>query len=122
MHQRSTHVVKANCEVIGREVKNNNDEHLGKVKELVLEKVSGNVVYVVLHSDGFMGMGGKCFALPWNILHFDDDKNCFRVDINKERLSNAPGFDKDNWPDMADSTFRQSIADFYGIKPPENRK
>lgn len=112
-----SNVVKANDEVIGVTVKNKVDENLGKVKEIMLDKISGRVAYVVLDSGSFLGMGGKFFALPWNALHYDPNDECFRVDIDKERLSNAPGFDKDNWPDMADRTFGQNVADYYQTKP-----
>lgn len=113
----SSHVVKANKEVIGREVKNHADEHLGKIKEIVIDKFSGRVAYAVLESGSFLGMGGKLYALPWGCLHFDDDDCCFKIDINKERLQNAPGFDDDNWPDMADQSFGRSIAEYYKTKP-----
>jgi sporulation protein YlmC with PRC-barrel domain len=114
-----THVpgmVKASDEVIGREVKNHADEHLGKVKEIVLDKLSGQVAYVVLDSGSFLGLGGKYFALPWNAIHFDNVDSCFRVNIDKERLKNAPGFDKDNWPDMADRAWGKLVYSYYGTK------
>lgn len=114
---RSSNIVKVNDEIIGREVKNNADEHLGKVKELVLDKITGTVQYIVLDTGGFMGIGNKYLALPWSIFHFDDDKNCFCVNISKEKLENAPGFDKDHWPDMADPTFAATVARYYQKNP-----
>jgi sporulation protein YlmC with PRC-barrel domain len=117
MMKHTSNVVKANDEVVGVEVKNNADEHLGKIKEVMLDKISGRVAYVVLDSGSFLGMGGKFFALPWSSLHYGEDSDCFKVDIDKERLKNAPGFDKDNWPDMADRTWGESISTYYGTKP-----
>ncbi len=114
-HSEKT-VVKAKDEVIGVTVKNNADEDLGKIYEVMLDKVTGQVAYVVLESGSFLGIGGKLFALPWHAIHFDLEKDCFILDVDKDKLQNAPGFDKDNWPDMADKTWGQSISDYYGSK------
>lgn len=114
---RPTNMVRADCDVIGKEVKNESNEHIGKIKEIVLEKVSGQVAYVVLDSSSFLGMGGKYFAIPWQALHYDPAKECFKMHIDKERLSNAPGFDKDHWPDASDRTFGKNIAEYHGTKP-----
>ena len=50
--------------VIGVDVKNNQDEDLGEVEALMLDKMTGKVAYVVLSYGGFLGMGDKLFALP----------------------------------------------------------
>lgn len=109
-------VVKAHEQVIGVEVKNLADEHLGKIKEIMIDKISGQVAYVVLDSGSFLGLGGKYFAFPWDAFHYDALENCFRVDINEERLRNAPGFDKHNWPDRADRAWVKSVYNYYGRK------
>lgn len=109
-------VVKASDEVIGVEVKNHAGEHLGKIKEVMLDKITGQVAYVVLDSGSFLGLGGKYFAIPWNSFHYDKQDGCFHVDIDQERLKNAPGFDKDNWPDMADRAWGKTVYNYYGSK------
>jgi sporulation protein YlmC with PRC-barrel domain len=117
MKEHSCNIVKASKEVVGRDVKNHADENLGSIKEVMLDKESGHVAYVVLESGSFLGIGGKYFALPWRLLNFDEDESCFRVNIDKERFKNAPGFDKDNWPDMANRTWGESLHSYYGTKP-----
>lgn len=54
------------------------------------------------------------FAIPWGALTLDASRKCFILDVNKERLENAPGFDKDHWPAMADVTWAQEVHDYYG--------
>lgn len=114
---RASNVVKANDEIINVKVMNNANEDLGKITEVMLDKQTGDVAYVVLESGAFLGLGGKLFALPWNALHYDTQKDCFKVDIDKQRLEKAPGFDKDHWPDMADRTWGQSIYTYYKTTP-----
>ncbi|MGH8719989.1 MAG: PRC-barrel domain-containing protein, partial [Burkholderiales bacterium] len=38
-------------------------------------------------------------------------------DVDKEALKNAPGFDKDNWPSMADNNWATQIHSYYGSRP-----
>lgn len=115
-HDHNHDVVKAKDEVIDVKVKNDAHEDLGKICEVMLDKESGRVAYAVLESGSFLGMGGKLFALPWNAIHFDASEDCFILSANKDKLKNAPGFDKDHWPDMADKTWGKSVSQYYGSK------
>lgn len=98
----------------GDDVKNTQGEDLGKIKDIMIDVPHGRVAYAVLASGGVLGMGGKLFAIPWNALTLDTDQKCFILDVDKERLKNAPGFDKDHWPSMADPTWANEIHSYYG--------
>jgi len=82
-------------------VKNKANEDLGKIDDFVMHLDSGKIAYAVLSFGGVLGIGNKLFAVPWNVLSMKMDSREFILDVPKERLKNAPGFDKDNWPDMA---------------------
>lgn len=99
--------------IIDVEVKNTAKEDLGKIEEIVIDKRSGNVCYLVLSFGGILGMGDKLFAIPWNAINYDKKEECFILNADKERLKNAPGFDKNNWPNMADEQWAQSIRNYY---------
>lgn len=101
----------------GDEVVNRSDEALGTVKEIMLDMHSGRVSYAVLSFGGFLGMGDKLFAVPWNALKLDPANKRFVLNVEKDRLDSVPGFDKDNWPDMADATWAEGIHAYYGTKP-----
>lgn len=101
----------------GDSVRNSTGEDLGKVDEIMIDIPTGRVAYAVLSFGGFMRMGNKLFAVPWNALKVDEDQKCFILDVEKSRLENAPGFDKDNWPDMADRTWGSQIYSYYGRTP-----
>ncbi|EJM04128.1 hypothetical protein PMI18_01401 [Pseudomonas sp. GM102] len=103
--------------LIGNDVYNHNEEDLGDIKEIMLDVRNGRVSYAVLSFGGFLGMGEKLFAVPWNALTLDTVNKRFVLNVEKERLENAPGFDKDNWPNMADETWATEIHSFYGTKP-----
>ena len=91
-------------------------DDLGKIKSMMLDLHSGHVAYVVLSFGGIFGMGDKLFAVPWNALALDTKEKCFTLNADKAKLEKAPGFNKDNWPDMADQTWGDSIHTYYGTK------
>ena len=103
--------------LIGDSVVNAADQDLGDIKEIMLDMQTGQVAYAVLSFGGFLGMGDKLFAVPWQALHLDTVNKRFVLDIDKDRMQNAPGFDKDAWPDMADARWAQHIHSFYGTDP-----
>ncbi len=106
------HVVKAS-EVTGVDVKNTSGEKLGTINEIVIDKFQGKVNYLVLDFGGILGFGNKFFAIPWSLFSFDDKDGCFIMNIDKDRLKNAPGFDKDKWPNFSDMAFISSINKYY---------
>jgi sporulation protein YlmC with PRC-barrel domain len=116
--QVETHsrVVKA-TKIIGDKVVNRAGEDLGKIEELMLDPEMGRVAYAVLSFGGFLGMGDKLFAIPFEALKLDVDRNQFSLDIAKDKLKNAPGFDKDHWPKTADRAWGATIYTYYGYKP-----
>jgi len=103
--------------LIGNEVCNENDDDLGEIKEIMLDTRTGRVSYAVLSFGGFMGMGDKLFAVPWNALTLDTVNHRFILKVEKDRLQSAPGFDKQSWPDMADPVWEKSVHLYYGTTP-----
>ena len=103
--------------LIGNEVKNPNGENLGEIKEIMLDVEYGSIAYAVLSFGGFLGIGDKLFAIPWEALVLSKVEKCFILDVDKERLKDAPGFDKDNWPKTPDRTFISTVHNYYGFKP-----
>lgn len=106
--------------LMGNDVYNLKDEDLGDIKEIMLDMRTGRVSYAVLSFGGVLGMGEKLFAVPWNALTLDTQNKRFTLNVEKDRLENAPGFDKDAWPNMADSSWAKGIHDYYGTKPYAN--
>jgi hypothetical protein len=52
--------------------------------------------------------------VPWSALTVDTENKRIVMDTNEERLKNAPGFDTDHWPNMADATWGKSVHAYYG--------
>jgi sporulation protein YlmC with PRC-barrel domain len=103
--------------LVGNEVCNQKGEDLGEIKEIMLDMRSGRVAYAVLSFGGFLGLGEKLFAVPWNALILDTKNKRFVLNVEKDRLKGAPGFDKTQWPNMADQSWAKEIHSYYGTKP-----
>jgi sporulation protein YlmC with PRC-barrel domain len=109
--------VLAASTLAGDSVRNSAGDNLGKVDEIMIDIPSGRVAYAVLTFGGVLRMGNKLFAVPWGALRVDEDEKCFILDVDKKTLETAPGFDKDNWPDMADTIWGSEIFRHYGATP-----
>nr|WP_319585720.1 PRC-barrel domain-containing protein [uncultured Desulfobulbus sp.] len=103
--------------LIGNDVANHKGEDIGDIKEIMLDVRTGEVRYAVLSFGGFLGMGEKLFAVPWVALTLDTANKRFVLNVEKERLTKAPGFDKNKWPDMADRAWSKEIHSYYGVEP-----
>lgn len=103
--------------LMGNKVRNAAGENLGKIEEIMIDVNAGRIAYAVLSFGGFLGIGDKLFAVPWESLALDSSAQEFILDVDKSVLENAPGFDKDNWPDMADTTWGAQIHGHYGQTP-----
>lgn len=101
----------------GDNVVNAAGDDLGKIEDIMLDTDNGRVGYAVLSFGGFLGMGDKLFAIPWSALQLDTAEHRFILNVTKERLKAAPGFDKDNWPNMADRAWGESIHSHYAADP-----
>lgn len=103
--------------LVGDKVRNRAGEDLGKIEEIMLDLDYGRIAYAVLSFGSFLGLGGKYFAIPFEALKVDPENHEVVLDVSKERLENAEGFDKDNWPRFADRTWGRTIYDHYGYAP-----
>lgn len=103
--------------LIGNDVVSLSEDDLGDIKELMLDMKTGQVAYAVLAFGGFLGMGEKLFAVPFSALRLDTLRKRFVLNVERERLQGAPGFDKSQWPDMADAEWARGVHAYYGSKP-----
>lgn len=117
IHHRSGSELMSVDTLSGNKVCNQKGDDLGEINDIMLDTRNGKVGYAVLSFGGFLGMGEKLFAVPWNALVLDTEKKRFVLDVGKDRLQQAPGFDKDKWPNMADKSWANDIHSYYGTKP-----
>ena len=108
--------ILSSSSITGTDVTNNRGESLGEIKDLMIDTDSGTVNYAVLSFGGFLGLGDKLFAVPFEAFTVNESTEKFVLNVDQSVLKNAPGFNKDNWPKHSDTRFWNGLYDHYGVK------
>jgi sporulation protein YlmC with PRC-barrel domain len=99
--------------IIGDEVFNYHHEKLGKILDIMVNIIDGRIEYVIIEMGGFLGIGEKYFAVPFSLLKVEPKKQAFLLNQPKEVLKNAPGFNKDHWPETNTHEF-DNASSYWG--------
>jgi sporulation protein YlmC with PRC-barrel domain len=100
----------------GDKVVNAAGEDIGKIEELMIDLRDGRIAFAVLSFGGFLGLGNKLFAIPWQALGLKLHDHDFVLDVPKDVLEKAEGFDKDNWP-ITSREWLSTVYGYYGYQP-----
>jgi sporulation protein YlmC with PRC-barrel domain len=102
--------------VIGKNVENTQGENLGEIKDLIVDVGNQRVHYAVLSFGGALGVGDKLFAYPISTFKTQADGDKLVLNVDKDKLKNAPGFDKDKWPDWTDNRYRGDVDRYFSTE------
>lgn len=113
---RLSQIQKAS-KLMGTTIKNQQDEMLGKVENIVVDLSSGRILAVIVSSGGFLGLGGELSAVPPTALRFNNERDILQLDASKDMLSTAPHFKSTEWPDFAEPTYADGVYRAYKVEP-----
>lgn len=108
-------LILSSTSITGTNVTNQKGESLGEIKDLMVDTSNGTITYAVLSFGGFLGLGDKYFAIPFEAFSVNTTTHKFVLNVDKDRLENAPGFDKDNWPKTDDTKYWNDLYTHYGV-------
>ncbi len=99
--------------IAGIRVQNPEKDDIGEIEDVVIDLQDGEVAYAVLHFLAWFQ--DKLFAIPWSelTLTHDEDGRYFVLDTTREQLRSVPGFDPDDWPDVASDEWRERIDSHF---------
>lgn len=115
-------------QLMGYNIQNSQGESLGEIQDIVMDSRTGSVNYVAVTYGGFLGLGNKLFAVPFDAfkVQVDPDKvgeagidasdYVLILDVTQKQLEGQQGFDEDNWPNMADRKWRADLDKRYGVQ------
>ena len=101
--------------VEGTAVYGADNEKIGSIERVMIDKVSGKVSYAVLSFGGFLGIGDDHYPLPWQSLKYDTNLGGYRTGVTQKQLEGAPKYRNDNSWDWADSSRTSAVNSYYGI-------
>jgi hypothetical protein len=87
--------------------------HLGSIKRLMIEKISGKVAYAVMSFGGFLGMGEDGHTIPWSKLDYDTSLGRYRTDISEEQLQGAQSVSRNRDYDWSDRDRERELHDYW---------
>jgi hypothetical protein len=92
--QTTTHTRLISADKVeGTTVYNQTGDKVGTVANVMIDKLSGKVAYADMTFGGFLGMGDKHHALPLSVLTYSREKDGYVVNLDKDKLENAPSYD-----------------------------
>jgi sporulation protein YlmC with PRC-barrel domain len=112
-NQTSTSALIDSKRVEGTDVFDPSGKHIGSIKRLVLDKLSGRVVYTVASFGGFLGIGGDEYTIPWNKLEYDTSLGGYMTDVTEAQLRNSPDFGLNNDDDWFNRDDERLLNDYY---------
>jgi hypothetical protein len=92
-------------------------ERLGKIEDVILDKITGRTVYAVLSFGGFLGIGDRHYPLPWPMLRYDVAYGGYTVNLDKRILERAPSFGIGEEAAWHDPEWGRSVYDYYKTEP-----
>ena len=106
------------------DVVNASGEKLGKIEDLMIDIQKGQIIYAVLSFGGISSLSRKLFAIPWETMCIEGRWNYQDIyrqrivfNIPREKLEQAPGFDKDEWPAEPDKAWINEVFAYFGCQP-----
>ncbi len=116
-------------QLLGYNLQNSQGESVGEIKDIVMDSRTGKIRYAAVTYGGFLGVGNKLFAVPFDAIKVQVDRNdlddrdgnvdsddyVLVLDVTQQQLEGQQGFDEDNWPNMADRQWAADLDKRYGV-------
>ena len=112
MSAAATDAIRAK-KVIGTTVKDTSGEKIGSIEDIVLDKLSNNIVFAIVGFGGLLGMGEKYHPIPWSSLKYDEREGAYVVNFSKETLKAAPADSIDALVAGNAVAYRDRAYDYY---------
>jgi sporulation protein YlmC with PRC-barrel domain len=106
--------------LIGMNIQNAGGESVGEVNDIVLDGQTGKIRYVAVTYGGFLGIGNKMFAVPyeafrWRTAADSRGEHMLMLNVTQKQLEGAVGFDENSWPNFADPKYTEDLDKRYGV-------
>lgn len=108
------HALVSSEDVEGTTVYDRSGNKIGEVDHLMIDKITGRVLYAVVSFGGFLSLGHSHYPLPWEALRYDKQLDGFRTTVSEQQVRDAPEFSDDAWESR---DWEQNIHRHYEVRP-----
>ena len=111
--RRETVSLIGSDKVEGTAVYGADDNKIGTVQRVMIDKISGKIVYAVVSFGGFLGLGEEYYPMPWSKLDYDTQLSGYHVDITEDQLRGAPKFTRStdwDWSNRTNDEKRSTLV------------
>jgi len=112
--QGNFHNVHKLNQLIGMNVEDVNNQNIGKISNVVVDMSKGRLLFVVFAPDSSLNLGNNLYAMPSDAFTLSSDQKRLVSGIDRQKLAGAPHFEKNNWPNINDSSFASQVYQYYG--------
>lgn len=112
MPDHPAHPLITSDRVNGAPVYGAEGRQVGTIDHLVIEKLSGRIVYAVMSHGGLLGLGQDHYPIPWAALSYDTALGGYRTGITEDQLRAAPAVTQD-W--SADRRWEEAAHSHFGL-------
>jgi len=113
--ERETGNLIGSDKVEGTAVYGADDNKIGSIERVMIDKMSGRVSYAVLGFGGFLGLGSDHYPLPWQSLKYDTRLGGYVTGVTEKQLMSAPRYRQDSDWNWGDATRTRALDDYYGV-------
>jgi hypothetical protein len=115
MDENETGTLIGSDKVEGTAVYGANNNKIGTIERVMIDKKSGRVSYAVLGFGGFLGLGNDHYPLPWQSLKYDTSLGGYVTGVTEQQLRDAPKYGNDNEWNWSDAARNRAVNAYYGV-------
>jgi len=113
----SSRNIIASDRIEGTAVRRSNGDKVGTIERLMIEKVSGKVVYAVMSFGGFLGLGEGYYTLPWGVLTYNTTLDAYELNLTDDQLRGAPQRASQGQDASFDRNWEEHVHRYYNATP-----
>lgn len=100
--------------MLGSKVYNRAGDELGEIIDVVILSQQQILALAIMKFPRWAGLKNKLFAVPLTALKYIAKSQYFLLNIDKQTLKQAKGFDATEWPNLSDPVWLESVTTFFG--------
>ena len=101
--------------IAGAVVFNRAGQRIGVIDRLMLDKITGRIVFALVFIGDTADAAHRQYVLPWSLLSYDALMGGYLVNVDRKVLENGPTFGSDAHIDLNSEAWCRTLHDYYRV-------